>query len=308
VAIPKILLVDDTRLVLELERSFLKLSHVEVLTAMNGVEALALIRKDPPDLIFMDMNMPEMDGVACCTALKADPFLSSIPVIMLTTAGREGDRERAAKAGCDNFLTKPIDRREFLDMARRYTDAVDRRDLRVPCQFPAIFLMGKSPVGAQVMDVGDGGVFIASHEPVRHGATVRLALYLPEPTPVLRELLGRIAWINVDGKRVNPTLHRDAVAAGLQNGEDGVGCVDLEFVARVQPPQAYVHLPLGYAHLDGLIIEVQKGDLGPRVQPDGRGADVQLGPAVLVRPEMVSGRQRIVQKGWRPFIQAARSK
>jgi CheY-like chemotaxis protein len=206
VAKPKILLVDDTKLVLELEKSFLKLSHVEVLTAMNGVEALALIRKDPPDLIFMDMNMPEMDGVACCAELKADPFLCSIPVIMLTTAGREGDRERATQAGCDDFLTKPIDRREFLEKARLYTSAVDRRDMRVPCQFPTIFLLGKSPVGAQVMDIGDGGVFLSSHEPVRPDALIKLALYLPETPPVLRELSGRVAWINEDGKRVNPLL------------------------------------------------------------------------------------------------------
>jgi two-component system, cell cycle response regulator len=206
VAKPKILLVDDTRLVLELEKSFLKLSHVEVLTAINGVEALEMIRKDPPDLIFMDMNMPLMDGITCCTQLKADPFLCSIPVIMLTTAGREGDRERASLAGCDDFLTKPIDRREFLEKARQYTDAVDRRDLRIPCQFPAIFLLGQTSIGAQVVDIGDGGLFLASHEPVRLDTLVRLALYLPEGKPVLRELSGRIAWLNEDGKRVNPTL------------------------------------------------------------------------------------------------------
>ena len=203
---PKILLVDDTRLVLELEKSFLKLSHVDVLTAVNGVEALELIRKDPPDLIFMDMNMPLMDGITCCTQLKADPFLCSIPVIMLTTAGREGDRERASQAGCDDFLTKPIDRREFLEKARQYTDAVDRRDLRIPCQFPVILVIGDTPIGAQVMDIGDGGLFLASHEPVHRDTLVRLALYLPEGKPVLRELGGRIAWLNEDGKRVNPTL------------------------------------------------------------------------------------------------------
>ena len=216
---PKILLVDDTRLVLELEKSFLKLSHVEVVTAMNGVEALDLVRKDPPDLIFMDMNMPVMDGLACCTALKADPFLSCIPVIMLTTAGREGDRERAKEAGCDDFLTKPIDRREFLEKARQYTDAVDRRDLRIPCQFPAIFLLGDTPIGAQVVDVGDGGVFLASHEPVRQDTLVKLALFLPAVPPVLCELTGRIAWLNEDGKRVNPTLPPGFGVEFLELGE-----------------------------------------------------------------------------------------
>jgi two-component system, cell cycle response regulator len=206
VAKPKILLVDDTRLVLELEKSFLKLSHVEVLTATNGAEALEVIRKDPPDLVFMDLNMPVMDGLTCCKALKADPFLCGIPVIMLTTAGNEGDRERAAEAGCDGFLTKPIDRREFLEKARSFTEAVDRRELRVPCQFPAMFVLGQDAVGAFVMDIGDGGAFLATHEPVRPDAMIRLALYLPEGKPVLRELSGKIAWINAEGKRVNPGL------------------------------------------------------------------------------------------------------
>jgi two-component system cell cycle response regulator len=206
VAKPKILLVDDTRLVLELEKSFLKLSDLEVQTAMNGVEALELIRMDPPDLIFMDMNMPDMDGVACCTILKGDPFLCSIPLVMLTTAGREGDRERAMRAGCDDFLTKPVERREFLEKARKYTDAVERRDVRIPCHSPVIFLLGKSPIGAEVMDTGEGGVFIATHEPVRQESRIKLALYLPEVNPFLMEVTGRVAWLNQEGKRVNPTL------------------------------------------------------------------------------------------------------
>jgi len=206
VAKPKILLVDDTKLVLELEKSFLKLSHVEILTAPNGAAALELIRRDPPDLVFMDMNMPVMDGCECCRALKDDPFLNSIPIIMVTTAGREGDRERAAEAGSDDFITKPIDRREFLEKARHYTDAVDRRDLRVPCQFPALFLAGAGAVNAHVMDISDGGIFLSSHEPVQLDQPIRVACYLPESKPVLREFVGKIAWVNEDGKRVNPGL------------------------------------------------------------------------------------------------------
>lgn len=202
----KILLVDDTRLVLELEKSFLKLSHVEVVTAANGAEALDLIRKDPPDLIFMDMHMPVMDGVSCCTQLKADPFLCGIPVVMLTTAGREGDRERAMKAGCDDFLTKPIDRREFLEKARKYTQDVDRRELRVPCQFPVLFLVGNNPVSAHVMNVSEGGLFLASREPVLLDRPLKMALYLPATNPVLMEVAGRVAWVNEEGKRIHPGL------------------------------------------------------------------------------------------------------
>ncbi|HBA89419.1 MAG TPA: response regulator [Geobacter sp.] len=215
---PKILLVDDTRLVLELEKSFLKFSHVDVVTAGNGVEALELIRKDPPDLIFMDMNMPAMDGIACCTLLKSDPFLSGIPVVMLTTAGKEGDRERAKNAGCDDFLTKPIDRRLFLDMARKYTDAVDRRGLRIPCQFPVMFLISKCPVGANALDISDGGLFLATREEVRPGRQITLAFYLPAAAPVLMELKAKVAWVNEEGKRVH-----DGLPAGV-----GVEFLELE--------------------------------------------------------------------------------
>ncbi len=202
----KILLVDDTRLVLELEKSFLKLSRVEVATAANGVEALEQIRRDRPDLIFMDMNMPAMDGISCCSLLKADPFLCKIPVVMLTTAGREGDRERALQAGCDDYLTKPIDRREFLEKARKYTEAVERRQHRILCHFPALFLSGKSPLGAYALDISDGGVFLATKAEVRPARPLRVALYLPSVSPVLMELAGVVAWVNEEGKRVKDKL------------------------------------------------------------------------------------------------------
>ena len=198
----KILLVDDTRLVLELEKSFLKLSRVEVLTAANGVEALDLIRRSPPDLIFLDMNMPVMDGISCCALLKSDPFLRWIPVVMLTTAGREGDRERALQAGCDDYLTKPIDRREFLEKARRYTENVERRARRLVCRFPALLLLGKQPLEARVLDISEGGIYLATREPVRRDRQLLVALYLPAANPVLMELAGTVAWSNEEGKKV----------------------------------------------------------------------------------------------------------
>lgn len=203
---PKILLVDDTRLVLELEKGYLKFSDVEIVTAANGQEALELIRNGAPDLIFMDMHMPVMDGIACCKALKADPFLKEIPVVMITTAGKDEDRRCAQEAGCDNFLTKPIDRRAFLEMARRFTDGVDRRVPRVPCGIPVLLVQDGIPVAVESADLGEGGLFVAARCPVRKEDQVKVAFFLPVAGDVLVQADGRVAWINSTEPRVKPAL------------------------------------------------------------------------------------------------------
>src|SRR5689334_6862148 len=112
---PTILLVDDVNLIIQLEKSYLRYLPVNILVARNGQEALEMIGQQRPDLIYMDLNMPVMDGPTCCAAIKADPELSSIPIVMVTTAGREEDEARCRQAGCDDYLTKPIDRQVFLE-------------------------------------------------------------------------------------------------------------------------------------------------------------------------------------------------
>jgi len=117
---PRILLVDDVKLFLELEKSYLHLSHSVVLTAATGEEALETARRERPDLIFLDLYMPGMDGAACCSILKGDPDLSAIPVVMVTTGGRPEEVAQCRAAGCDGLLTKPVDRVAFLEMVARF--------------------------------------------------------------------------------------------------------------------------------------------------------------------------------------------
>ena len=119
-SLPRILLVDDVRLFLELEKSFLHLAQAKILTAANGEEALAVVRKERPDLVFLDLYMPVLDGAACCSAIKSDPEISTTPVIMVTTGGKPEEVEQCRAAGCDGLLTKPVDRSAFLDMVSRF--------------------------------------------------------------------------------------------------------------------------------------------------------------------------------------------
>src|SRR5512144_2241892 len=88
---PKILLVDDSRLFIEMEKEFLQPCAVMIYTARDGREALELVRMVRPDLIYMDLHMPEMDGAECCAALKADPDMKCIPVVMVVTMEQDDD-------------------------------------------------------------------------------------------------------------------------------------------------------------------------------------------------------------------------
>src|ERR1035437_2297560 len=123
----KILLVDDVQMFLEIEKEFFLQSSGDILTAKDGCEALDAVKTGQPDLVFMDLQMPKMDGASCCQVIKSDSTISKIPVVMITSSEKKEDRELCYSAGCDYFLTKPLDRNRFLEIARKYVPAVDRR-------------------------------------------------------------------------------------------------------------------------------------------------------------------------------------
>jgi two-component system cell cycle response regulator DivK len=96
----------DNRL---LVRRVLEAENFKVLEAGNASQALDFIRNSPPDLILMDINLPEMDGYTLTTHLKAQPNLNKVPIIAMTANVMRGDRERTLQAGCDGYIQKPID-------------------------------------------------------------------------------------------------------------------------------------------------------------------------------------------------------
>ena len=104
----KILLVDDDEMVRELVAATLDGGDYQLLQAADGGQGLSLAREHGPDLIFLDVNMPVMDGFAVCSALKADPKTRPIAVVMLTALGQDADKERAKRAGADGYFTKPF--------------------------------------------------------------------------------------------------------------------------------------------------------------------------------------------------------
>jgi CheY-like chemotaxis protein len=108
-----VLIVDDHPANLKLARLLLAGEGYEVQTAGDAEEALAVLQTFRPRLILMDIQMPGMDGLELTRRLKADPALQGIVVLALTAYAMKGDEERARAAGCDGYISKPIDTRSL---------------------------------------------------------------------------------------------------------------------------------------------------------------------------------------------------
>ena len=91
-----------------------------VIEAKDGIEGLAMIRTLKPPLVLLDIDLPGMDGIEVVGHVRADDQTRHIPVIALTASAMQGDRERFLNAGCDDYLSKPIQVTQLLDMIARY--------------------------------------------------------------------------------------------------------------------------------------------------------------------------------------------
>jgi CheY-like chemotaxis protein len=116
----RVLLVDDTDTVLMAEKMMLSGLGLEIATAKNGAEAIQKAAAARPDLVLLDIQMPVLDGIETCRRFKGNADTSAIPVIMVTTRGEPEKVEQAFSAGCNDFLTKPIDKLELLAKVKRY--------------------------------------------------------------------------------------------------------------------------------------------------------------------------------------------
>lgn len=116
----RILIVEDNMDTYELVRFILEKNGFETFLAMNGRDGVNAANKQRPDLIIMDLSMPEMDGWTAMRLIKNDAATSSIPMIALTAHALPSDRKRAFDAGCDEYITKPMDLIDLLDTVKSW--------------------------------------------------------------------------------------------------------------------------------------------------------------------------------------------
>ena len=123
-----ILVVEDHMMNLELISDLLEVHGYRVLQATTGADALKQCQSERPDLILMDIQLPGLDGLTVTGILKDDPKTRDIPVIALTAHAMRGDEEKALQAGCNGYISKPIDTRQLPLTLRSFLD----RDLDTP--------------------------------------------------------------------------------------------------------------------------------------------------------------------------------
>ena len=119
----KILLVDDSATTLMMEQMVLRGQSYDIVTAKNGREAVAVAASEQPDLILLDVVMPEMNGFEACRRIRMHEATKSVPIIMVTTKGEEQNVETGFESGCSDYITKPINGAELLTKVRSYLEA-----------------------------------------------------------------------------------------------------------------------------------------------------------------------------------------
>jgi len=119
----RVLIVDDNKTNLKLASDVLSFDGYEILNASDAESAQEIIRQTPPDLILMDIALPGMDGLTLTRLLKANELTRHIVVVALTAFAMKGDDTRAREAGCDGYITKPIDTRTLPNAVAGYLRA-----------------------------------------------------------------------------------------------------------------------------------------------------------------------------------------
>jgi two-component system cell cycle response regulator DivK len=115
-----VLIVEDNELNMKLFRDLLEAHGYQTSGTSNGYEALDLVRKMRPDLILMDIQLPQVSGLEVTKWIKDDPDLRAIPVVAVTAFAMKGDEERIREGGCEAYLSKPISVGKFIETVRRF--------------------------------------------------------------------------------------------------------------------------------------------------------------------------------------------
>jgi twitching motility two-component system response regulator PilG len=179
----KILIVDDVQFFLDVQQGMLSLIDCEILTARSGLEALKVIKKEKPQLVLLDYNMPDLTGDKACEIIKGDPRFRDIPIMILSSDLKDDAKTRCLAAGADHYLTKPINRTEFTQTVGKLLKIrgslyYPRALLRTEVYVRQMSEVKKYPS----VDISVTGIFLETDDPLpaQKAYTVHFTLPIPK--------------------------------------------------------------------------------------------------------------------------------
>lgn len=173
----KVLIVDDMKHFLDLEASFLKRAECTVFKAINGLEALRIAKTEKPDIIFLDLEMPVMNGIECCRFIRADIELKDTPIVIVTASSRE---EECYKMGGSSYLRKPIDEDFFIAEIKKFVSIKERADPRVSVSLPVTADFNGTRTSGKAINISQSGLLLETEEPFTVGSKLTIDFSLPD--------------------------------------------------------------------------------------------------------------------------------
>jgi len=239
----KVLIVDDVNFFLDVQRHMLAQVECDILTARSGLEALRIIKKERPQLVLLDFNMPDLNGDKACEIIKRDPRYRDIPIVIVSSEPGEEARNLCLNAGADYYLTKPVDQMEFIEAVSRLLR------VRSSLYYPRVFLrsevyLRRSGEVKRMMTVNISltGIFLETTEPLEVGETVTVHLTVPVPRKNI-EVTARVTKIVTEEE-----MHKTGMFPGMA----------LEFLTLDLEDRRYIEEYIDYA------VKMNKRDLSGR--------------------------------------------
>ncbi len=233
-----LLIVDDVELFIQLQITHLGRKRFNIHTAGNGSDGLKLARSLKPDLILLDLLMPDMNGDQVCRILKGDPETSSIPVLLVSSGTREYTRSIIDSSGCDGLIYKPVRRDLLISVVENLLKTNHRIYERVDVTIPCIVALEEKEYNAAIHSLSSNGVFIAFDRKVIRGDMLDLCFTLPEIGNEINIRAAAAVWcgalkdngpkgVGVQFLTIDPESRKQiAEFVHIHIGRDGVAAAD----------------------------------------------------------------------------------
>jgi CheY-like chemotaxis protein/Tfp pilus assembly protein PilZ len=235
-----LLIVDDVELFIQLQITHLGRKRFDIHTANNGSRGLDLARSIKPDLILLDLLMPDMNGDQVCRILKGDPETSSIPVLLVSSGTREHSRSIIDSSGCDGLIYKPVRRDLLLSVVENLLKTNHRIFERVDATIPCTVVLEEKEYIATIRSLSTNGVFIEFDQKVVRGDMLGLTFTLPVLDSEIHVRTAAAVWcgtlkddgptgVGVQFLTIDPDLRKQIGEYANSNiGRDSVTAVDAD--------------------------------------------------------------------------------